>query len=181
MITLDNFSRFNYYEISAISDANLRDYLITLYQLEMEALCYDNPHMIDFSLSIEQMNEKLFEEELKNTSSLLFPGDYIKFYPIIGTPLAKKNYICLYSGGIINSGTRYLTFKALLDNKTTKEKYITQNLNFELCTDISLPENILQFEYLYHLIDNAYNSSREEYYNFFTNNGGNIRYRKLNK
>ncbi len=181
MINTQNFYDYNYDDIERFSDPYMKNYLLAEYIKEMKSIFFNFPNSIDYNLSIIKAIQivELLEESLY--SNYMFPGEYIKCYPSTKEVIAKKNYICLYSGARININDTHLKHKILLKNQRNKDFYVSQDIRTEIITDFSLPLTMSELDLLQYQLNNAYDLDLENLYDFSTLNKGEIRFRKLNK
>ena len=73
---------------------------------------------------IATIYQELMSEEEKFRSHSLFPGDLIMMYPNIKEQRSKGFKTCDFSGAIIHPGSLYVSYRPLLDNITTNERFV---------------------------------------------------------
>lgn len=134
--------------------------------------------------SLSTIYYQILEEEQQYTSSLLFPGDFIMFYPNIKERKAKKQITCDFSAGIIYPGSLYVNYRPLIKNLITKESYVLQRtIKVEIGYQHELPTDIQSFEALEHRlqIDGYEDNSGIEYSHFSQVMGGQLLLKKLKR
>ena len=134
--------------------------------------------------SLSTIYYQILEEEQQYTSSTLFPGDFIVFYPNIKERKAKKQITCDFSAGIIYPGSLYVNYRPLIKNLTTKESYVLQRtIKVEIGYQQELPIDIQSFEALEQRmqIDGYEDHSGIEYSHFSQAMGGQLLLKKLKR
>jgi len=97
--------------------------------------------------SLEDIYSKIEEEETKNTSTILFPGDIILLYGGIRELESKTKKTCSFSGTIIRPGQYYINYRPLIDNITTNNCYVLKrSLQVETGYSEDLPTSITELE-----------------------------------
>ncbi len=140
-----------YEEILAISDSEMREYYLSL---------YDEKYKI-------------------NRSNYLFYRDYLTYYPMLVVKKAKKKYTDAIGGGVIFPSSEYQFFKAFLYNHTRNCSYVSNIIRAEINSNYSFPTTLEQFENFCYRLDHAYELGLEEEYSIMSTYG--FRLRKLNK
>ena len=134
--------------------------------------------------SLSTIYYQILEEEQQYTSSSLFPGDFIMFYPNIRERKARKITTCDFSAGIIYPGSIYINYRPLIKNLTTGENYVLQRtIKVEMGYQHELPTDIQSFEALEQRlqIDGYEDHSGIEYSHFSQRMGGELLLKKLKR
>ena len=99
--------------------------------------------------SIDTIYQELMKEEEKFRSYSLFPGDLVLVYPNIKEQRSKNFKTCDFSGGIIYPGSLYASYRPLLDNITTNERFVlARTIHVEAGYVYNLPRRIDELEAL---------------------------------
>lgn len=99
--------------------------------------------------SIEDIWQKIFQEEQQLRSDIFFPNDIIIMYPSIKETKSKKIITCDFSGALIYPGSLYINYRPLIENITTKERYVLKRtLKVEPAYEFYLPTTITELEQL---------------------------------
>lgn len=102
-----------------------------------------------FGYSLQDIWEKVAEEEQRAVSHSLFPNDLVLVYPSIKECRAKGIITCDFSGSLIHSGSLYVNYRPLIENITTNEAYVLKRtLKVESGYAHELPDTIVQLEEL---------------------------------
>lgn len=98
---------------------------------------------------LEYIWSKIFQEEEQIRSTQFFPDDLVLMYPN-KKELHTKNFItCDFSGALIYPGNLYINYRPLIENITTKERYILKRtLKVEPAYESELPTTIKELELL---------------------------------
>lgn len=136
-----------------------------------------------YGYSLIDIYKKIQQEEEKIRSYLFFPNQLIKFYPSKKENHAKNSLTCDFSGSIIKKGSLYISYRPLLINISTSEKYVlkrTIKVESGYCYD--LPENIQELENLYENMKAEENANDGiDYSHFNQRMGGQILLQKLQR
>lgn len=99
--------------------------------------------------SIATIYQELMCEEEKYRSHSLFPGDLVLIYPNIKEQKSKSFKTCDFSGAIIHPGSLYVSYRPLLDNITTNERFVlAKTIHVEAGYVYDLPTKIDELEAL---------------------------------
>lgn len=97
---------------------------------------------------IKIYNEIISQEEL-NRSYDLFNGDLVLLHGGKTEQQARSYITCDFSGSIIHPGSRYASYRPILENLCTSEVYVLKRtIKVEKEYYCDLPENIQDFESL---------------------------------
>ena len=120
------------------------------------------------------------EEEVRSHS--LFPGSLVVVYPNIKDMRSKTFKICDFSGAVISPGSIYTSYRPLLDNMTTNERYIlSRTIKVEIGYRNELPTNIHELEALeQNMFLETFNNGID-FNHFSIQMGGQITLQKLKK
>ena len=92
---------------------------------------------------IDKIYRELMKAEEEVRSHSLFPGSLVVVYPNIKEMRSKTFKICDFSGAVISPGSIYTSYRPLLDNMTTNERYIlSRTIKVEIGYRNELPTNI---------------------------------------
>lgn len=133
---------------------------------------------------LEYIWEKVYTEEQKITSTLFFPDDLVLLYPNIKERHAKNFITCNFSGALIYPGSLYINYRPLVENITTKEKYVLKRtLKVEPGYIYDLPTTITELEELQNniLLESDDYSDGIDYSHLSQSIGGELVLQKLNR
>lgn len=99
--------------------------------------------------AIATIYQELMNEEEKFRSHSFFPGDLVLIYPNIKEQRSKNFKTCDFSGSIIYPGSLYVSYRPLLDNITTNERFVlAKTIHVEASYVYDLPTRIDELESL---------------------------------
>lgn len=131
---------------------------------------------------ITKIYEELMSEEENVRSHSFFPGDLVLVYPNIKEQKSKNFKTCDFSGAIIHPGSLYISYRPLLENITTNEKFVLERtIHVETGYLYNLPRRIDELEALEQ--DMILETPGQEIdFNHFNNQmGGHLPLKKLKK
>lgn len=132
--------------------------------------------------SIATIYQKLMREEEKIRSHSLFPGDLVLVYPNIKEQRSKDFKICDFSGAIIHPGSLYVSYRPLLDNITTNEKFVlAKTIRVEVGYVYDLPTRIDELEALEQDMKSETSNQGIDFNHFNNQMGGYFPLHKLKK
>ncbi len=131
---------------------------------------------------IDKIYRELMKAEEEVRSHSLFPGSLVVVYPNIKEMRSKTFKICDFSGAVISPGSIYTSYRPLLDNKTTNERYIlSRTIKVEIGYRNELPTNIHELEALeQNMFLETFNNGID-FNHFSIQMGGQITLQKLKK
>lgn len=130
--------------------------------------------------------DKIYRELMKASEEIrshsLFPGSLVVVYPNIKEMRSKNFKICDFSGAVISPGSIYTSYRPLLDNMTTNERYIlSRTIKVEIGYRNELPTNIHELEALeQNMFLETFNNGID-FNHFSIQMGGQITLQKLKK
>lgn len=130
--------------------------------------------------------DKIYRELMKASEEIrshsLFPGSLVVVYPNIKEMRSKTFKICDFSGAVISPGSIYTSYRPLLDNMTTNERYIlSRTIKVEIGYRNELPTNIHELEALeQNMFLETFNNGID-FNHFSIQMGGQITLQKLKK
>lgn len=99
--------------------------------------------------SLGKIYQIICSEEEKNRSTSFFYGDLVLVSNGIKEHKASKYITCDFGGGIIYTGSFYLSYKPLIENISTNMVYVLEKtIKVETCYYDMLPQNIGELENL---------------------------------
>lgn len=99
--------------------------------------------------SINDIWQKVYEQESLMTSSSFFSGDIVILYPNIREYHSKSYITCDFSGAIIKPGSLYINYRPLIENLTTNNIYVLKRtIKVESGYFYDLPTTIQELETL---------------------------------
>lgn len=132
--------------------------------------------------SIDKIYHELMKAEEEIRSHSLFPGNLVLVYPNIQEKKSKDFKTCDFSGAVIHPGSLYVSYRPLLDNITTNERFVlSRTIHVEAGYRYDLPTSIDELETLEQnmLLEPP---NQEIDFNHFSNQmGGQIILQKLKK
>ena len=132
----------------AISEEEIKQYYKELRNLSTNRISKDIVEKLTGE-SIEDIWQKIFQEEQKLRSNIFFPNDIIIMYPAIKEMKSKKLITCDFSGGLIFPGSLYVNYRPFIENITTNERYVLKRtLKVEPGYEHYLPRTITELEQL---------------------------------
>lgn len=161
-----------YNSILAIKDSNLREILLKRYAEEQAHLFQAYPGFedyFDYEESLEYNYYNIEQSASSLISEYLFSGDKVIYFPITESFKASKKHICAISGNVINPGSYYEQFKAILYNCSQNKSYVSKKIRYITGEDFKIPTDLHEFEELCYYLDHAYELSLEYYYNITSN------------
>jgi len=131
---------------------------------------------------IDKIYRELMKAEEEVRSHSLFPGSLVVVYPNIKEMRSKTFKICDFSGAVISPGSIYTSYRPLLDNMTTNERYIlSRTIKVEIGYRNELPTNIHELEALeQNMFLETFNNGID-FNHFSIQMGGQITLQKLKK
>jgi hypothetical protein len=115
--------------------------------------------IIKYNNSIIDLENKIQNEKLINTSTYLFPGDIVYFYSLVREYKANSSIICDISGSVIQKGSYYVYYRPRINDITTREHYILdKSLKIETSYRHLLPKNIMEFEEWVRKLNGSYSN-----------------------
>jgi hypothetical protein len=131
---------------------------------------------LKYDSTILNINDEIYNCEAKNTSTVIFPGDIVLFYPRIREIKTDKNITCDIQGSVIFTGSYYLEYRLFLDNITKKKRYILEkSIKTELGYRDILPTNLHELEEWVKNTDNSYTIQKDgsdiNFYELYCNHG----------
>lgn len=131
---------------------------------------------------IDKIYRELMKAEEEVRSHSLFPGSLVVVYPNIKEMRSKSFKICDFSGAVISPGSIYTSYRPLLDNMTTNERYIlSRTIKVEIGYRNELPTNIHELEALeQNMFLETFNNGID-FNHFSIQMGGQITLQKLKK
>lgn len=169
------------YEIETMEEESLVEW----YQSELELLQSNKiaKEVVDryYGKPLMYLMYKIAEEERKMTSEIFFSGDLIEMYPYIKEQKAKKPITCDFSGGIIRTGSIYISTRPLLQNLNNGKSYVLKRtIKVENGYWSELPTTIQELEDLYIRAETGRDDGRGiEYSHFLNAMGGTINFQEL--
>jgi hypothetical protein len=138
-----------------------------------------NNHLTDklkYDSTILDINIDIYNSEFKNTSTVIFPGDIVLFYPRIREAISTKNITCDIQGSVIYPGSYFIEYRLFLDNITNKKCYVLEkSIITELGYRNILPANLHEFEEWVRNTDNSYTIQKDDsninFYGLYCNHG----------
>lgn len=130
--------------------------------------------------------DKIYRELMKASEEIrshsLFPGSLVVVYPNIKEMRSKNFKICDFSGAVISPESIYASYRPLLDNMTTNERYIlSRTIKVEIGYRNELPTNIHELEALeQNMFLETFNNGID-FNHFSIQMGGQITLQKLKK
>lgn len=130
--------------------------------------------------------DKIYRELMKASEEIrshsLFPGSLVVVYSNIKEMRSKTFKICDFSGAVISPGSIYTSYRPLLDNMTTNERYIlSRTIKVEIGYRNELPTNIHELEALeQNMFLETFNNGID-FNHFSIQMGGQITLQKLKK
>lgn len=174
-MTIEDYYSLSLNEINNITNPTLKKEILVLYNEEIKKLEQDpiGKWFIDSTKSIEEIAYDIEQYTESITSEYLFDGNIVKFYPSIKSSIATKPIICHFSGGVIYTGSAYYSYRPLLQNINTNQRYV---LNTTIKVEESyidyLPRTLKEFERFIYNLDYAYslnNNDKLDYYSISCN------------
>jgi hypothetical protein len=131
---------------------------------------------LKYASAIIDINDEIYNSEFKNTSTVIFPGDIVLFYPRIRETKSTKNINCDIQGSVIFAGSYFIEYRLFLDNITKKKRYVLEkSIIAELGYRDILPVNLHEFEEWSKNTENSYtiqNSNSDiDFYELYCNHG----------
>lgn len=131
---------------------------------------------LKYDSTVISINDEIYNCELKNTSTVISPGDIILFYPRISEARSTKAIICNIQGSVIFAGSYFVEYRPLLDNITSKKRYMLEkSIKTELGYRHILPTNLHDFEEWIRNTDTSYTTpnagSDIDFYELYSNHG----------
>lgn len=131
---------------------------------------------------IDKIYRELIKKEEEIRSHSLFPGSLVVVYPNIKEMKSKNFKTCDFSGAIISPGSIYISYRPLLDNMTTNERYVlSRTINVEIGYRSELPINIHELETLEQNMFLETCNNGIDFNHFSIQMGGQITLQKLKK
>lgn len=164
-----------YNNLLDIEQELLRTICLKRYEEEKENIINMFPSLEDYfddyrSLEYNYYNlEQIYNESI---SGHLFPGDQVRYYPIVEEFKAKVKHTCAISGAIINPGSYYEQFKAILNNVSQHKSFVSTKIRYERGSDFRVPASLHEFEDFCYRLERSYDFGLAEEYNIFCNIGG---------
>ncbi len=137
--------------------SNLSNYQIyknQLLQLIKNDIDYDLLH--NYPITLIQIFEEYEKICSKHTSRLMFPNQMVCVYSYIRIIKATKKIRCHFDGSTISENELYLSYRPLLDNLDTKERFVLEHtIKVNPIYENILPNNIQELEFLYEHYQNT--------------------------
>lgn len=137
--------------------SNLSNYQIyknQLLQLIKNDIDYDL--LNNYPISLIQIWQEYDKICSKHTSRLIFPNQIVCIYPCIRMAKASKRIRCHFDGSTISENELYLSYRPLLDNLNTKERFVLEHtIKVNPIYEDILPSNIQELEFLYEHYQNT--------------------------
>ncbi len=141
---IKDWKEYSLNEILSFSDPEKQAELLSLYHDFIATLPknYITKSILALHLSVCEI-EKLCEEN-RNAR-----GEFVSFYSGIKEVRAKETRICQISGGRIEAGSFYYTYRPFMENLNTGRKFILKNtIHAEIAYYDFFPQTIGDFERL---------------------------------
>lgn len=161
--------------------------LLKLYKSELEYLKKDKIFKKYLNAyegrPLIEIYEAITEIELDLRSELFFPGERIIMYPSIKEQRTRQFLTCDFSGGIINPGSLYVSFRPLLKNIDDNTAYVLKRtIKVENGYFYDLPRDLRSFEELaFKVANNLENNDGIDYSHLSQRIGGEFAFQKLKR
>lgn len=135
--------------------------------------------------SIKDLMTIINNISLLHESIDIFQGDYVILYPSITEAVANREITCDVSGSKIKIGSKYYSYRPLLDNIVTKKRYVLKRtIKTEIGYDDFFPKDIHEFEDLNYKLSHPFEYLNDQNYNYYdisTRVGEGLTLEELNK
>lgn len=142
-----NLSELKYNRILS----NLSSY--QTYKLQLSQLMnndIDQELFISNPISLREVYQDYQNVYYKNSSCIMFPNQLVFVYPKIRIYHSTKDILCHFDGSVIKKNELCLSYRPLLDNLDTNERFVLRNtIKVNPSYKDILPSNIQELEFLY--------------------------------